>query len=162
MNRYGPTKTLCARILGFWLLLSLVGCADPKSAEEQIRQMVAQGEAAVEAGSLTEVGSLISEDYRDEAGRTRRALEQLVAAYLLRHRSIHLLIQIHQIELEASDDARMTLYVAMAGRPLAEAGQLLTVRADLLRFDLELRREEGQWRVTTSRWRRASREDFLN
>ena len=143
------------------LCLSIAGCADPESPEQQIRQMVEQGEAAVEEGAYSEIKSLISESYLDKAGRNRRALAQLVAGYMLRHGSIHLLTQIDRIEIQGPEDALLSLYVAMAARPLQEAGQLLSVRADLLRFDLVLRREDGQWRVISGQWRRASREDFL-
>ena len=159
MHWPGLPGMLCYGLLG--LCLNIAGCADPESPEQQIRQMVDQGEAAVEEGAHSEIKSLISDSYLDEAGRNRRALAQLVAGYMLRHGSIHLLTQIDRIEIQGPEDALLSLYVAMAARPLQEAGQLLSVRADLLRFDLVLRREDGQWRVISGQWRRASREDFL-
>ncbi len=123
---------------------------------------MASGEAAAEGRSLTEFKALVSERYRDRAGRTRRDLVRLAARYFLGHRSIHLLTQIQRMELIDPERAQLTLIVAMAGRPFPDTAQLSGFRADLYRFDLELALEEGAgWQVTSGSWRRVGEEAFL-
>ena len=85
----------------------------------------------------------------------------LLGGYFLRNRSIHLLVQIARIELPDPQRASVTLYAAMAGKPIAGVDALLALRAGLYRFDLELTRETDEWRVSNSRWQPATREDFL-
>jgi hypothetical protein len=50
----------------------------------------------------------------------------------------------------------------MAGQPLANAGEIVRLKADLHRFELEFAREKDEWKVTSARWRRADPADFLN
>jgi hypothetical protein len=50
--------------------------------------------------------------------------------------------------------------VALAGTPIHDPSALLGVRADLYRFDVRLRDEDGHWRVTSAEWQPASAADF--
>ena len=143
------------------ILLLLSGCGEPDSPENRIRQLIADGESAVEARSLADVRTLISEKYLDDKKRSRRDLSRLLAGYFLRHKSIHLLVQINEILVEEPDRARAVIYVAMAGRPLDDVSQLPLVHADLYRFELEFLVVEGEWRVTGGAWRKAAGRDFL-
>jgi len=139
----------------------LTGCADRETPEQRISRMIDAAESAVESRSLGGFKAVISAQYRDEKQRTRRDLVRLAAGYFFRHESIHLLVQTSEIVLEGRDRARVLLYVAMAGQPLNDASQLAGLRADLYRFDLDLAREEGEWRVSKGHWRRARSDDFL-
>jgi len=143
------------------LLLSLGGCGTADSPEQRIKEMIEAGELAVESRSAGDVMALISNDYQDDNGRGRDQLLQLLGVYFYRHRSIHLLVQIHAIALTGEGRAKVTVYTAMAGRPVSDAESLLALHADLYRFDLKLQELEGAWLVTSSGWRRASPEDFL-
>ena len=143
------------------ILLILAGCSEQDSPEQEIRQLIADAESAVETRSIADVRSLVSENYRDAKKRTRRDLTRMVAGYFLRHKSIHLLVQIADIRVEGSGRAQAVVYVAMAGRPLENASQLPGVRADLYRFELELSEVEGDWYVTGGTWRKAQGRDFL-
>lgn len=150
-----------AAFAGFCLLLLLNGCADDSSPEQQIRNMIDAAAEAVEQRAPGEVKSFISPRYLDRQKRSRREITRLLAGYFFRHKSIHLLTQINRIHLPQPDQAEVLLFVAVAGRPIEDVQQLLAFRADLLRFDLQLVLEEGQWRVRSGRWRRASSGDFL-
>ena len=143
------------------ILILLAGCSEPDSPEQRIRQLIADGESAVEDRSLSDLRTLISEDYLDGNKRTRQDLTRVLAGYFLRHKSIHLLVQIHEILVEEPDRARAVIYVAMAGRPLGDASQLSLVHANLYRFELQLSEVEGDWRVAGGAWRKAVSGDFL-
>ncbi|OQX44245.1 MAG: hypothetical protein B0D83_00090 [Candidatus Sedimenticola endophacoides] len=148
-----------------WVLLSLalllVACsAEQTTPEERIRALVASAEAAAEARSAGDLGELLSEHYADARGRGRKELKRLALGYFLRHKSIHLLTQIERIELLDEERARVVLFVAMAGSPLEGVEQLLNLRADLHRFELDLVLEQAQWRVARAHWQRARAADF--
>ncbi|MCW8890221.1 MAG: hypothetical protein OQL20_06140 [Sedimenticola sp.] len=154
-------KALLFIALGLLLPL-LAGCSgDQASPEEQIRVMLSAGERAVESRSVSAVQAHISEQYQDESGNDGRALARLLTGYFITHQSIHLLMQIGPITLMGADQAETTVFVAVAGQPLEATADLLSLRADLLRFDLKLVNEASQWRVRSARWRRANSQDFL-
>ncbi|MCP3867724.1 MAG: hypothetical protein GY703_06435 [Gammaproteobacteria bacterium] len=140
---------------------SLVGCSDSDTSEQQIRQLIDDAEAAVENKSLMDAKGLISEQYRDARKRTRRDLIRLLAGVFLRNESIYLRVQINDIALDGADRADAVVYAAMAGRPLDETMGLLSLRADLYRFDLEFLMEDGVWQIIGGRWRQAKTSDFV-
>lgn len=150
-------------VYAFWLLLlSVSGCGnDQGSPEQQIRQMLTEGEQAVESRSVSAVQAHISEQYSDESGHQRENLTRRLAGYFIAHQSLHLLTQIGPITLIGEDRAEVTLFVAVAGQPLEATSDLISLRADLMRFDLKLVSESSQWRVRSARWRRADAQDFL-
>ena len=67
------------------------------SPEEQIKEMIAAGELAVENRSLIDLGALIADDYRDRKGRVWQDLRRIAAGYFMRHKSIHGLRGLAQI-----------------------------------------------------------------
>ncbi|MCP4040884.1 MAG: hypothetical protein GY731_02860 [Gammaproteobacteria bacterium] len=144
--------------------IMLAGCGSDEddSPEAQLTRFVASGRVAAEARSIESIGELVSDDYRDEAGRDKRALLRLTTIYFLRNKNIHLLTRIRNINSTEEDRAGLTVFVAMAGTPVVDAKALLNIRADLFRFDFRLRKEEGDWQLTGAAWRPARKEDFLN
>ena len=140
------------------LLAVLSACSsDPDNPEQQIREMISAGEEAVEARSIMTVLDYITNDYQDKHGRQKKDIQRLVAGYILRNKSIHLLTRVQDIALnEDETQADVILYVGMAGVPVASPGQ----RADLYRFDLSLTLEEDEWRVSAGSWHQARLEDF--
>ncbi len=74
--------------------------------------------------------------------------------YLVAHQSVHLLVRIDELELVATDLARLRATVAMAGRE-AEAAAAWDLAAEVYEFDVTLAREDGEWRVTRAAWRAA-------
>ncbi len=144
------------------IIFAMTGCSDrPDTPEQRVRDYIAEGETAVEAREIMDVMLLISEEYKDTDGRSKKDLLRLLTVYILRHKSIHLLIQINQITFPGPQTSQVSLYAAMAGRPIKENTQLLSLSADLHRFDLKLKEEEGTWRLISGEWRRARQSDLL-
>lgn len=144
------------------LLPLLAACGGGQtSPEAQIRALLATGEQAVESRSVSAVSPLLSAEFNGRAGQDKRAVLRLLAGYFVTHQSIHLLTQVSHLELAREGQARVTLFVAVAGQPLSGISQLLSLRADLLRLDLTLVEEQGEWQVLSGTWRRAEKSDFL-
>lgn len=145
------------------LLLLLGACGDDGQAESQLRAWVAAAEVAVESRSLQQVSTLISPAYRDNKGHNRADLGRLLQGYFQRHRQIHLLTRIASVlPDESGNSGRVTVFVAMAGVPVASPSDLAGLRADYYRFDLLLEKEGGQWRLIHANWRRATLGDLLS
>ena len=144
------------------LLAALSACSDdPDNPEQQVRDMISAGEEAVEARSIIGVLDFISDNYQDNDGRRKQEIKQLIAGYILRNKSIHLLTRVQHVALNDDETrADVILYVGMAGVPVASVDQLVFTRADLYRFDLSLVLEDGAWRVARGSWHQARLEDF--
>ncbi len=146
--------------------LALAGCAkEPDAPEQQVRAYVAAGEMAVQERQLDQAKALISPDYRDEAGRGRRELVQLLAVHLLRNKSIHLFTRIEQLHILEPQQrkAEIILFAAMAGSPITGIEQLTALRADLYRFELLLGKDtDEQWLLLSVRWRHATPQELIH
>lgn len=142
-------------------LALLVACSrDVDAPETQIRTLVTQAQTAAEARDVRALRALIANDYADARGNDRKAIENLIRLHILRNQSIHLLTRIRDIAFPQPDHATVSVAAAMAGRPVADAGELVGVNADLYRFDLELVQRGGEWQVQRAAWEPARLDDF--
>ncbi|HBI14456.1 MAG TPA: hypothetical protein DDY20_02895 [Desulfobulbaceae bacterium] len=149
------------RSLVLLALFFLAACGPGDSPEEQVRQYVAAAEAAVEARNLGGLKELITEQYQDEQGRTRRDIVAIAARYLYANKNIHVLTRIEGLAVSAPGQARLTVYAALTGQNVSDLDALLNMQADLYRFDLELVRMDGEWQLLRAEWRPARGEDFF-
>jgi hypothetical protein len=139
----------------------MVACSKTATPEQRVRQFLDHAEQAAEQRDMRTLRGSVSEQYSDADGRDRRMIEGILRLYVLRHESIHLLTQIESIEFPKPGEAHVSIYVAMAARPIANAAQLAAFRADLYRFDLVLTEGDSQWRVRRADWRPAEPTDFI-
>jgi hypothetical protein len=145
------------------LWLPLAGCGKRETPEQQLRALIAQAGQAATGRRAAELRGYVSDNYRDDEGRDKRALDSIIRLTVLRHGAIHLLTHISEIAVPRPGRARVVVYVAMAGTPLSGGGDnLARLNADLHRFELEFTQESGEWRVVSARWRRADPADFLH
>lgn len=142
------------------LVLVLAACSRESSPEAEVRARVAQAQTAAEERDMRALRALIADDYADDRGHDRKAMENLIRLHVLRHQSIHLLIRIRGIEVPEPNRAVVSVAAAMAGQPVADAGELVGLNADLYRFDLEWARHGGEWQVRRATWEPARLDDF--
>jgi len=139
----------------------LAGCSPTgEDPETRVRAVVAELRAAALARDVAAMKRHVSEDYADAAGRDRRALAGLATFHLLRNQGLHLLTRTRSVTFPEPGVAHADVLVAMAGAAIPGPESLARLRADLYRFALVLRDEEGTWRITSARWRPARLADF--
>ncbi|PVV20934.1 MAG: hypothetical protein B6D79_14240, partial [gamma proteobacterium symbiont of Ctena orbiculata] len=88
----------------FLLLFTLfvAGCSDrPLSPEEQLRNILSEAESYLEARDLSSAMEFVDPAYEDRSGRDFRALKAMLLSYFMRHKSIHIVSKIDQIDLRA-------------------------------------------------------------
>lgn len=138
----------------------LVACGQD-SPEQQVRMFVKAGEEAVEGRDAGDLKELISEQYNDQQQRTRRDITLLAARYFFMNKKIHILTRIDGLLFPSPDKAQLSVYAAMTGQNVSDLDSLLNMQADLYRFDIELIREEEEWKLSKAGWRPARGEDFF-
>ncbi len=147
-----------------WIALIVLSATACRSGEDspgaKLLATIERAEAFAEAKDLGGLKDLISDAYRDDAGQDKRAILGLLFVQFRRHESIHLLTRIDRLDIQPAQ-AAVTVFTAMAGRPIPSASALPALRADLYRFDLTFAEEGGAWRVASSAWRPARLDDFF-
>jgi hypothetical protein len=125
-----------------------------------VRATLAAIEQAAEARDVGALKEHLSDQYADDRGQDKRAVAGLATFHFMRNRSVYLLTLVRQVRVESPGEARAEALVALAGRPIPGPEALAGLRADLYRFDVELREEDGAWRVTRAGWAPAGAEEF--
>jgi len=147
--------------LGLVVVMLLTGCRGARtSPEEQVRALINSATAAAELKQIGTLRDLISERYADDQGQNKRAIEALLRLHFLRNEHLHLYAHVQSVTLPQPDRAQATVLIAMAGVPMVSAQDLIAVRADLYRFEIEFAREDKTWRVQRAAWRRAELGEF--
>lgn len=133
------------------LAATLAGCGREASPEEQVRTVIAQGEAAAEARDLAGILEHVSPRFEDGNGGGADELKQYLRGYFVMHQSVHLLTRVESVEFPYRDYARVRLRVGMLGRESAGATSL-DLAADVKEIVLELALEDDEWRVVRAAW----------
>ena len=130
-------------LLGLVAAMLLPGCRGERpSPEAEVRALINSAVTAAEQKSIRTLRDSISEKYADEQGQDKRAIENLLRLHFLRNESVHLFAHIQSVTLPQPDRAQAIVLVAMAGVPIASAQELPALRADLHRFEIDLRAKE--------------------
>ena len=94
------------------------------SPEAEIRELIERAATAAEERNVRDLRALIADDYADERGLDRKAVENLLRLHVLRQQSIHLFVRVRGIEFPEPERALVSVAAAMAGRPVARADEL--------------------------------------
>jgi len=125
-----------------------------------VRAVLAAIESAAEVRDVGALKEHLSEQYADDRGQDKRAVAGLATFHFMRNQSVHLLTLVRDVRISAPGEAHAQTLVAMAGRPIPGPEALASLRADLYRFDVEMRDEDGTWRVLRAAWAPASADEF--
>jgi hypothetical protein len=133
------------------LAVLLAGCGNRATAEQQVRAVVASGEAAAEQRNLAAIMELVSSRYEDATGGSAVELSRNLRRYFIANPSVHLLVRIEGVEFPYKDMARVRLTIGSLGRQAA-GRDTVDLAADVQDVRLELQLERGEWKVTRAAW----------
>ncbi len=140
--------------IGLLLTVALLAsCGDADSPDQQVRRVIDQMETAAEARDVGELVQHFSPEYRDANGMTPDEAARYARGYFIANQSIHLLTRVEQVDFPFPDEARARVLVGMVGRD-ADANGNWDLAADLYEFQLALRQEHGEWKVSFAQWTR--------
>lgn len=147
----------CAKpVLAIGLAVLLAGCGAAPSPGDRLKAAIAAFVEALEDGEPRRAGELLHPAYQDTRHPDRRSAVASLFWYTRQHRDIHLFTLVRDSDIDAaSDSARTGVLVAMAGVPIESIETLVSINADLYRFDVDWRHEDGEWRATSAQWQRA-------
>lgn len=153
-----------ALLLALLLLLGSACSNDSESPQAQIRARIAELVQAIESGEARQVEDWLSPDYSDQRHANRREALASLFLYTRRNRNIHLFTHEHDLEVGPELlQAELVIDVAMTARRVTEVRELRGLRADLYRFQIELRRAsvDDQWTIQATQWRRSELANLL-
>ena len=129
-------------------------------------EMIAQGfldqvNTAVADRSIRAMNELVSPDYHDTNNRNHRDVVGLGSAYLIRSKSLHLFTDLVSAQSISDTSIQFRILAAFAATPVDNKSMLPDINADFYWFNIELIKENGDWKVVSAAWQQAMLEDFL-
>lgn len=138
----------------------LIACSDDAiSPEEEIRRFIDAGVESAEARSVGGLEALIHPNYLDQKSQNKKQATNLLRGLFFRHKQIFLLTRIDSIEFVSEREAIVKMKVAMAGSEISGLEALVSLRAQIYAFELNMLKDDD-WRLQYSKWRRASIAEF--
>ncbi len=133
----------------FGVIVYLAACGDPPSApEEELRAWVAAGVKAAENKERRELVDMVAPSYADARGNDREEIDKILRVYFFRQHEIALITRIEEITVYDDTAAKIALTVGMAGTN----DGVLGFSADAYRFDMEVEKASGEWKLISARW----------
>ncbi|MCP4331163.1 MAG: hypothetical protein GY785_00795 [Gammaproteobacteria bacterium] len=142
-------------LLASALIALLCACGGPATGpEEELRDWVQRGVAAVEGKKRRELVGMISSAYADARGYNRDHVENILRAYFLRMNTIELLTSIEEISIIDDSAAELLITAGMAGTHDGVVG----FSAKAYQFALELEKDGSDWKLISARWGQMGKE----
>ena len=142
-----------AALMAVWTVVLAAGCT-PSDPEVEIRALLsglARAAGERDAGFFADA---LGDSYRDTRGNDRDEALRVLLGHFIANQRIDVVSRIDEIALQGADAARAVVHAGMVGRragaPLVEG-----LDADLYRFELELVRDAGDWRIIGASFDRA-------
>lgn len=131
------------------LIVFLGACGGPSAGPEaEVRDWLARGIAAAEAKERRKLIDMISPDYADARGNSRRQIEGLLLVYFKRMNTVELLPSIDTVNVIGDSAAEVLITIGMAGTH----DGVLGFSADAYRFELEILKDDDDWQLISARW----------
>lgn len=129
-------------------VLLLAGCTEKLSDEEQIRRVLDQGVAHLEAGDSASAADLLSERYLDSTRRDRTTMKR-IAFFILRRGPVRIALKDVVIDVEGNKaTARFVAWGLQGAAEINTLSDVLPTGARQMQLDVKLAREDDDWRVT--------------
>jgi len=140
------------QLLALLVITSLAGCFSEPDDSEQIRQRIAEMEAAVEAGEARRFAGYLVEDFQGKDGITnRRAARAFVARQLVSQQKVR--VQLGPVRVILNEQS--PFYASADFEALLLGGpRLMPDSGQLYRIDTKWRKEDGDWMLVEADWER--------
>lgn len=131
-------------------VFSIAACSPKETPEQEIRKVLDEGAAALEARDSDRAAKTLSETYKDSSGRDKQKLKGL-AFFALQQGPVLVSMQAVDTQLDGKDKANVSMKVlAIQGSAtLKSAKDLLPTNARSFDLKIAMVREDGDWKVAS-------------
>lgn len=146
--------------IGILVLCIAAGLACHKEDEkEKVKKVITAVRTAVEEKSVRGVTAHIAKDYKDPQGNNFEALRGLLLGYFLRYPKISGYITHLDMSVDGASAKTTLKAILTSGKKTGSVTDVVPEQLGVYRFDVEFRKESGDWKITSARWSEATVQD---
>jgi len=136
--------------------IGLGGCrGEPTTPEEQVRAVIDEVAAAIEAGEVSSAREHISPSFESARGHDARELAQLLTFHVMRHQRVSIVTRVHEVFLREVGQVEVRAAAASAGRTISGPEDLRGLRGQVYALELDFAFEDDAWKLVWADWRPA-------
>ena len=124
-------------------------------AEDKVRKVISNVQRSAEEKKIMSVLENISRTYQDPQGNDYDGIKGLLAFYFFRHQKMAVFIPNIDITI-SGPSARAVFQAVLTGKGTGEAttSAVLPESLGAYNFEVQFRKEEDAWKVTSAKWER--------
>jgi len=128
--------------------------------EDKVKKVLTSIQQAAEEKKIAAVLVHVSRSYQDPQGNDYNGVKGMLAFYFFRHQKVA--IYMPNIDVVVTGTAAKALFQAiLTGRGAGEsAGNIIPEALGAYNFEVHMKKEDGQWKVTSAKWERAGEGAF--
>lgn len=146
-----PEKRLILVLILFAVLFGVSAC-DRETDESKIKKVIIAIQTAAEQKDVKNVIDHLSETYRDSQGNNREGIKALLLGYFFRYPKISVYINNLQINIKESSAQASFETVLTSKEKTGSLKDIIPQALGIYAFDVELKKESGDWKVTSASW----------
>ena len=141
-------------LLVLLLLLPLISACTKETDEDKVKKVLTGVQQAAEEKKIAAVLDHLSKTYRDPQGNDYNAIKGLLAFYFFRHQKVSVYMPNIDIVVEGAS-AKALFQAILTGRGAeGGGGSILPEALGAYNFEVLLKKEDGDWKVTSAKWDR--------
>lgn len=144
-------RTIISLAILFLLLSSFLGC-HKETEQDKVKKVITNIQKAAEEKEIRKISNSISGTYSDRQGNTSGSINRLVLGYFYQHPKIS--IYITKLDVSVRDATAKALFHAVLTSTGESSSAVLPESLGVYAFDVEFRKESGEWKVVSAAWER--------
>ncbi len=148
-------KKTIAIFLVFIFASSFSGCAK-EDEQAKVKKVITAVQAASEEKEVKKVMKHVSKNYSDPQGNNYESIKGLLLGYFFRYPKITAYISNLHISVEGVAAKAEFEAVLTSGVKTGSISDVIPESLGVWDFDVTLKKESGEWKVTSAQWREIS------
>lgn len=142
-------------VLFIVLSVSLAPACWKQTEEDRVKKVLTSIQAAAEEKKVASVLDHVSKAYLDPQGNDYNGVKGILAFYFFRHQKVSVYMPNIDVVVNGAE-ARALFQAILTGRGTGEsAGTILPEALGAYNFEVHLKKEKDEWKVTSAKWERA-------
>jgi len=147
-------KKIAVMLLIFIVAIAFAGCSK-ETEESKVKKVITEIQAAGEEKEVKNIMAHISKTYNDPSGYNYEGIRGLLLGYFFRYPKISAYITNLEVSVEGESAKVMFEAVLTSGVKTGSISDIIPESLGVWYFDVTLKKEEDEWKVTSAQWEEA-------
>ena len=140
--------------LVFMIIMTMLGC-HTQTDEDKVEKVIADIQTAGEEKNIKKIMVNLSKTYRDPQGFTYEGINGLLVGYFFRYPKVSVYINNLTIAVDPTSARAVFQAILTHGEKTGSITDMIPQSLGIWDFDVSLKKESNDWRVTSAKWQQA-------